>query len=69
MLAGDLNRSGALGRFRLGLERFRKFRQALRLHRRGGIAPAQEVAPLAADRLNVDVLSCLGLEEPRWPLS
>ena len=40
-------------------------RQALRLHFRDGITAPQEVAPLAADRLDVDVLARFRFEETR----
>src|SRR5258708_38338129 len=63
MFAGNLYRSGALRRLGLGFKRIFALSQAGRLHCRGGIAPAQEVAPLAADCFAIDILSCLGLKE------
>src|SRR5713226_8528197 len=63
MFPRDLYRSSTVGRLGRGFERLFALSQAARLPRRSGIAPAQEVAPLAANGFNVDILSRLGLEE------
>ena len=61
MLARYLRRPYAFDSVHIGLDldRLLKLRQAARLHLRGGITPPQKVASLAANRLNVNVLSRL----------
>ena len=56
MLARDLKLPDAFPQFRLDINRVRQIGQTLRLQLGRGIAPPQEIAALASDRLDIDIL-------------